>query len=392
MRWNECVRVAFCIFKYFPFGGIQRDLRKFADECVRRGHQVRVYTASWQDERPQQIDVRVAPVNALFNHTRYERFATWVAAQEAADPSDLVVGLNKMPGLDVYYAGDSCYEHKARTQRGFFYRCSGRYRSFHAAERAVFEPGSATQILTISDIHTPDFRRFYGTQPERFHRLPPGIEKDRRAPETAEARRAARLSKRASLGHSDDELVLLFLGSGFIKKGLDRVLHAVKALPPDIYAKLTLYVIGRDKAEPFRRMAARQGIAERVVFFDEGRDDVPEFLWAADGLVLPAYDENAGMVILEAMIAGLPALVTRNCGYAHYLAEAQAGIVLPAPFEQANLNRALVRLLTSRERQGWAAAGRAFAGTASLYELVPKAVDYFERFARLKQGSCPLRR
>ena len=386
MRWNGCVRIAFCIFKYFPFGGIQRDLVKFAEECTRRGHDVRIYVCKCLEPLPEGLDVRVAPVSALFNHTLYDRFAGWVADQEAAEPSDLVVGMNKMRGLDVYYAGDSCYEHKARTQRGFLYRLSGRYRSFRNAERAVFETGSRTEILTISDIHTPHFRRYYGTAPDRFHRLPPGIERDRAAPRDAGTRRELRAAKRRELGHVDSDLVLLFLGSGFIKKGLDRAMLAVKSLPPEVYERLTLYVIGKDKAEPFRRLAARLGIHDRVVFYENGRSDIPELLWMADGLVLPAYDEAAGMVILESMIAGLPALVTQNCGYAHYLADAGAGIVSATPFDQETFNQELQRLLTSDEREAWAEAGRRFAENDAIYELVPTAVDHFERFAEARQG------
>ena len=82
-------------------------------------------------------------------------------------------------------------------------------------------------------------------------------------------------------------------------------------MPPEIYRRTWLYVLGEDNAEPFRRMAKRLGVYQRVKFLG-GRTDVPSFLFAGDGLLLPAYDENAGMAILEAMIAGLPALVTKN--------------------------------------------------------------------------------
>jgi UDP-glucose:(heptosyl)LPS alpha-1,3-glucosyltransferase len=174
--------------------------------------------------------------------------------------------------------------------------------------------------------------------------------------------------------------VLLFLGSGFIKKGLDRALLAVRALPPELFASTRLMVVGGDNAEYFRRMATRLGMAERVQFFS-GRDDVPRFLFGADSLLLPAYDENAGMVILEAMIAGLPALVTKNCGYAHYLADADAGLISPMPFAQERFNAQLAELMTSDARATWQANGRTLAADRDIYRLAEVAVDYFERFA-----------
>src|SRR6056297_1289100 len=110
------MQIAFCIFKFFPHGGIPRDLMKIARECLARGHRVRIYAGRWQAPRPADIEVVEIPAKAWTNHARYERFAAEVQAHLRSHPADLVVGMNKMPGLDVYYAGDSCYEEKARTQ------------------------------------------------------------------------------------------------------------------------------------------------------------------------------------------------------------------------------------------------------------------------------------
>jgi UDP-glucose:(heptosyl)LPS alpha-1,3-glucosyltransferase len=373
------MQLAFAIYKYFPYGGIQRDLLKIARACLKRGHRVRIYVIRWDADLPEEdIDVHMVPVDAISHHTLYERFADYVLSHVRSNPVDLLVGMNKMPGLDVYYAGDSCYEEKARSQRGSLYRMLPRYRHFSRFERAVFDPLAGTRILTISDIQTPYFIRYYGTQTDRFHPLPPGIERDRVAPADTGAVREA---FRREFDLEDDELLLLFIGSGFIKKGLDRALLAIKALPDDLYRRCRLFVLGRDNAEPFRRMASRLGIVERVRFFTEGRDDVPRFLFSADGLLLPAYDENAGMVILEAMFAGLPALVTQNCGYAKYLDEADAGLIARMPFDQKRFNGQLTELLTSERRTEWACRGRAMAQRDELFTLPEAAADLLEGFA-----------
>ena len=372
------MQIAFCLFKYFPYGGIQRDLMKLTRECLRRGHDVRVYAGEWNAPPPEEpVDVVVVPAKGLANHTRYRRFAHWVSEHARAHPVDLLVGMNKMPGLDVYYAGDSCYAEKARTQRGPLYRLLPRYRHFARSERAVFAPESPTQILMIADGDVPIFRRHYHTPAARFHSLPPGIDADRAAGGDAQQVRA---EFRREFAINDDEHLLLLVGSGFIKKGLDRALLALRDLPAQLADTVRFFVVGNDNPEQFRRMAERLGVAERVRFFP-GRDDIPRFLQGADGLLLPAYDETAGMIILEAMIAGLPALVTQNCGYAHYLAEADAGLVAPVPFDQASFNDQVAQLLTSSERASWHANGLAFAHRPDIYRLAEVAVDHLERFA-----------
>jgi len=366
------MQLAFVLYKYFPFGGLQRDFMRIALECQARGHAIRVYTPIWEGEVPAGFDVRVAPIKAFFNHHRNEKFSAWLAADLARDPVDRVVGFNKMPGLDVYFAADPCYEDKAQTLRNPLYRLSGRYRHFAAYERAVFAPQGRTEILMISQLQQPLFERHYGTPKARFHLLPPGIARDRRAPANAAEIRA---DFRAEFGLAANDRLLVQIGSGFKTKGLDRSLNAFAALPDELRRRTRLIAIGADEPSAFRRMAASLGLADRVEIL-QGRDDIPRFLLGADLLIHPAYNENTGTVLLEAVVAGLPVLTTAVCGYAHYIEEAGAGIVLPEPFAQPALDAALAHMLSDdAARRQWQASGLAFAGHADIYDNAEVAAD-----------------
>ena len=364
-------KLAFCLFKYFPYGGLQRDFLRIALECQQRGFRIRVYTLSWQGEIPRGFDVVIVPVNALTNHTRYERYSEWVADHIAENPVTGTVGFNKMPGLDVYYAADACYEEKARTQRSSFYRMIPRYQLFSRFERAVFDREAETEILMISEVQKPLFEKYYGTSDDRCHLLPPGISRDRIAPDNAELIRA---DMRREFGIADDEHLLLMVGSGFITKGLDRVLNGLAALPITWRNKTRLFVIGQDAPGAFLRLAQRLGIGSQVEIL-RGRDDIPRFLLGADTLVHPAYVENTGTVLLEAMVAGLPVLATDICGYAHYITDANAGMVVPSPFDQSGFNAMLLETMTSPERGAWQENGLRFAADADIYEMPSRAAD-----------------
>jgi len=369
------MRIAFVLFKILPHGGLTRDLVKIATRCKDRGHDVKVFAHRAEGERPAGLETVLLPGSGLRSHVRQRRFAHRLQRHLAEHPVDLVVGMNKLPGLDVYYAGDSCFEAKARDQRPWFYRLTSRYRHFADFERAVFDEHGRTRVLTIAPNQAATFRAYYATPLDRFHELPPGIESDRACAADGQA-----VALRQRMGVEDGESMLLFVGSGFVKKGLERVLEGVSALPAPIRSRVRLFVLGADKSGRFERRAQRLGIGASVRFVG-GRDDVPAWLRAADGLVLPAHDEAGGMVILESAIAGVPVLVTGNCGYSPYIDRAKAGIVTDVPFSQEQFNADLERLLTSDERPDWSRGGLELAKDPHLYAMADRAVELLESFA-----------
>jgi len=366
------MQLAFCLFKYFPFGGLQRDFLRIAETCQARGHAIRVYVLEWSGDVPDGFELIRVPVKAWSNPRRYAKFVRWVQQDLRHRPADRVIGFNKMPGLDLYYAADPCYEEKARTLRNPLYRLSGRYRHFSAFERAVFAPSSRTEILSISAVQQPFFEKHYGTPAARFHLLPPGIARDRRVPANAAELRA---DFRAEFGLGDEDLLLLQIGSGFKTKGLDRSLRALANLPEALRQRTRLIAIGQDNPAFFQQQARLLGVAERVSILP-GRSDIPRFLLGADLLVHPAYSENTGTVLLEALVAGLPVLATAVCGYAHYIDEAEGGLVIPEPFAQAEMDRMLLRMLSDAEaRRRWQVNALGFADHADIYDSAERAAD-----------------
>lgn len=100
----------------------------------------------------------------------------------------------------------------------------------------------------------------------------------------------------------------------------------------------------------FAHDVKKLGILNRCILAG-GRSDVSDLMLGADLLLHPARSELAGLVIIEAMTAGLPVLVTDVCGYAAHVKEADAGVVIDSPFKQTKLNHALLNLLESSTEQ-----------------------------------------
>lgn len=368
------MKIALCLFNYFPFGGLQRDFLRIAKECVKRGHRIHVYTMKWDGPLEDNIPVTIIPTTGLQNHQRCRNFVKQLHNELKMERYDCVVGFNKMPGLDIYYAADTCYQSKMYEQRAWWHRLTPRYRHLVSYEKAVFHPRNNTKILLISPKQQKDFQQCYQTMQQRFRLLPPGIAKDRIAPaNAAEIRQAVRQQWQLA----ENQFLLLFVGSGFRTKGLDRLIKGVAALPLELQQRTTVLIVGQDRPNHFKRQAKKLGIESRLAFLG-GRSDVPELLLAADLLVHPAYNENTGTVILEALVAGLPVLTTDVCGYADYVNQAQAGIVLSSPFQQREFNNVLTGLLSLPNRIHLRQKALAFAENADIYSLSEKAVDAFE--------------
>ncbi|MFV2089969.1 MAG: glycosyltransferase family 4 protein [Pseudomonadales bacterium] len=348
---------------------------RVVQECIRRGYVVRVYALSWEGPLPEGVDLVVVPVAAVTNHKRYQRFADWVHEDLRWRPVNCLVGFNKMPGLDVYYAADSCYEEKAQQLRRPMYKQTGRYKLFSKFEHAVFDPDAEVTSLLITNQQKVQFQKFYGTSDGYLHILPPGISPDRqRGPDAAQVR----CDFRREFDVADGQVLLLLIGSGFITKGVDRALLAISSLPDSLLRRVRFFVIGQDNPRQFLRLAEDLGVADQLAIFS-GRDDVPRFLQGSDIMLHPAYLESGGIVLLEALVAGLPVIATDNCGFAPYIERSEGGVVIPSPFSQDRLNSELIRLVEDDDwRARCAANGVRFGRTADIYRMAEHAVDHIE--------------
>src|SRR5262249_53609574 len=133
---------------------------------------------------------------------------------------------------------------------------------------------------------------------------------------------------------------VLFLGRLIWKKGLDRLIPAMQQ-----FTDADLLIAGNDE-ENYRpeleALARRCGVAGRVCFIGpvHGKEKW-ELLTSAHILALPSYSENFGNVILEAMAAGCPVLVTPEVGLASVVHEVGCGVVTAG--EPANLGLEMKR-------------------------------------------------
>jgi UDP-glucose:(heptosyl)LPS alpha-1,3-glucosyltransferase len=360
----------FVVSLFTPYGGMQRTLLRIANECVQRGHRVNILTGEWQGERPDNIGIIEVNTRALSNHQSNDKLARKLSAFKKDNNYDVVIGFTKIPGLDVYYAGDPCYAARMQ-ERGSLTKWLPRYRAFRRQEEAVFRVGSHTQIILIAHQEKAQFQHYYQTESHRFHLLPPGINRERLQQNPPDAKKIQHL--RASFGVAEKDTLLLGVGSRFRTKGVDRLIQALATTP----SSSKLVFVGEGETGPYLRLAKELGVENRVSFTGS-RDDVADFYYVADMLLHAPRTENTGTVLIEAMICGLPVLVTANCGFAFHVKNANAGVVCEDPFEQTAFNTCLQKMLSSIEDHQWQKNGPDYCAKTDVSSLITRAADVIE--------------
>jgi glycosyltransferase involved in cell wall biosynthesis len=120
---------------------------------------------------------------------------------------------------------------------------------------------------------------------------------------------------------------LLFLGRINWKKGIDRLIPALSYVP-----EIPLVIAGNDEENytpELQRLAKTHGVSDRIYFAGPVHgDDKIDLLNHASALVLPSYSENFGIVVLEAMAAGRPVVITPDVGLADTVRETGSGVVV----------------------------------------------------------------
>ena len=372
------MKLAFCLYKFFPYGGLERNFLRISQLCAERGHSIDVYTMDWKGPKPENYNITIVPVNQWSNHKKTKAFSKKLNIILAQQNYDVVIGFNRMPGLDLYYSADPCYVDKINHLKPAIYKLSPRYKHFSAFEKAVFDPSSKTQLMMLSEIEQKKYIAHYHTPKDRFHLLPPGISADRKRPVDADK---LRKKWRTEFNIQDDEKVVLMIGSAFKRKGLERTILGVASLSQDLQSKTHIMMIGEDNPKPFQALAEKLGIAKQLHIF-LGRDDVPDFLLGADLLSHPAISENTGNVILEAIVAGLPVLISGACGYAFHVKRSKSGLIAEEPFSQDDFNQKLETMLTSAEHSTWVENCIKYSLTEDLYSRPEAAADIIDSFAK----------
>lgn len=232
-----------------------------------------------------------------------------------------------------------------------------------AVERKTMENGGKSYFLPVSMIAKEAFIHEYATLPGQWQIVHPGVDVMRFA---SPDRNACRAEIRARYGIGKDDLLLLFVGMNFEVKGLDAIIAALaRARNARPEANIRLMVVGRGNESKYLKQAQSLGIAEAVTFAGTQVNGLERYYRAADIFIMLSKFDTFGMVVLEAMAAALPVIISPNVGAKDLVEEGVNGFVLPAPQVADAAAERITRLTDAALRT---AMGAAAAQTATMHD------------------------
>jgi UDP-glucose:(heptosyl)LPS alpha-1,3-glucosyltransferase len=371
------MKLALTIHRLVPAGGLERHVLRFSEAMTARGHEVTIVTSLGAETVPPPAKAVTLVPRGWSNHTTVAGYADDLV-RATASGYDLVLGFQKMRGLDMLFCADWCYGER---QRSFLQRLWPRHRLFAGLEDACFARESKTLIMALAAPQLAAYRAVYNTQAERTTVLPPTLDPQFRPEALPDP--AHRTALRARHHIPDGAPAWLWVGLQPRVKGLDRAIAALAAQPHAIL--LACGPIPKDRDVQAALLTARRlGVAERVHVLGLVSPDVLQELFAAcDLLVHPARLDVTAMVILEAMASGLPVVTTANCGFSTHVQAADAGLVIPVPFDAAQFDQALAAApADAARRAAWSRNAFAYCADPALYSGLERACDLVEAAAR----------
>lgn len=374
------LRLAIVRQRYNPFGGAERFVSRAVPALERAGAEVTLIARKaegWGARRTLQVDPFY--IGKVWRDWSFARAARKAWRREGFD---LVQSHERIPGCDVYRAGDGVHrrwlELRSRVA-GAFERLGMAINPYHryvcTAERRMFEHPRLRAVICNSRMVSEEIRRAFRIAPEKLHVVYNGVDLGHFSLEFKDQLRGA---ARAELGCQPRDTVFLFVGAGFARKGLQA---AIEAFRQAAHAGYWLVVVGTDRERA--RFESQAAGLERVRFLG-GRNDVRPLYAAADCLILPSRYDPFPNTVLEAFAMGLPAIVSSRCGAAEIVERGVNGWVCE-PDDPAGIARLMREADEAIRRGGLQQAARA---TAERYGLESMAGRLAELYAGLKQEAA----
>lgn len=342
------MRIAIIRKKYTFHGGAEGFSQALIKRLAEAGNEVHIFAIRWDASvRLNNVHFHKVPAITFNSAFRDLSFAFSTYRLLKKERFDIIQSHDKTLYQDIYRAGDGCHIEwlKQRWKRSgplkrFLILCNPYHWMVLSLERLILRRHRFKKVIAISELVKKEIIDNYGVEESDIEVVYNGVDLERFHPRN---RDLYRHEIRSLYQIPDNEFVILFIGSGFERKGVKFLLRAVNSVPHPV----TVLIVGRGSPKKFGHLMQNQ----RVIFCGP-RSEIEKYYAAADIFVFPSFYEPFGNVHLEALASGLPVITTGLSGAAEIIRDGIHGFVVPLPEDYQLIADKMQLLMAEVELRG----------------------------------------
>ncbi|MFH1228570.1 MAG: glycosyltransferase family 4 protein [Planctomycetota bacterium] len=388
------MKIALVIFNFSESrGGVERYVYDLSRYLVRDEHQVHIFCHNAEiagSDEITKLRFHTVPVSAAGFWTPFKiaSFADNAANMLKQERFDIIQGFGRTYYQDIYRVGSGCHwEYLKHTHPSmanplgrFIQRHNPRNRAIMNMEKLSFAPGAYKKVICISQHVKQEIQQYYSVPDKDSTVIYNGIDTNRFHPAN---RITYREDVRKQFNINSSEVVVLYVGSGFERKGLRYAIEAISKVPDKFPAKLL--IIGRGNTSKYAGLAKKLGITDRVIFAGQ-QSKIEKFYAASDVFLFPTLYEPFGTVCLEAMASGLPVITSRRAGASEIMSHGMDSFIVDNPADSSAIAEKLICLMDEVWRNNMGKAAQLTASKYSFEKNYWQVIQIYEEVAGESKG------
>jgi len=373
-------KIATIIPKYGLVGGAEQ----FAAELNTRlssndDYRFHVFANRWQSGSPD-IAFHKIPIISFPKFLTTISFAWFVRRQLERSIFHLVHSHERIFAADIYTlhgVPHRYWVHQVRKKRMSLYDTATAW-----VEKKLVYQGNCQKFIAVSDLTKSIFLEEYPLPPDRVIVIHPGVDLD---PFALENKETLRRSIRGEWSIDVMEPLILFASMNFEIKGLDDILLSLARLKVQNH-KFKLIVAGKGNIKKYRKLGKEAGLSDRIIYTGQlSKEKLNQLYLASDLYIMLSKFDTFGMVVLEAMAAGLQVVISSRVGAKDLVREGENGFVIDRPADHACTAEKIKALLNENIRRPMAAAALLTASQNSWHAAADKYRAVYAEIISAKQ-------
>lgn len=314
-------------------GGLEKHAARIARAFHDRGSQVTVLTTEASSRNfssfPNFTCVE-APLSRWPSFLRMEQFDSFVCTWLKKHSPDLIFGMDRNRIQTHIRAGNGVHKAYLKTRMNTegiwkykLCQINPLHRKILELEKSAFTYTGLRKIFSNSHMVKKEIMDFYSVEDQKIEVIHNGVEWSEMEPDFSEwPSQRPQIAKR--LGLDLNLFQFLFIGNGYLRKGLDVLLRAIGSMT---HKDFQFSIVGKDRhLDSYKSKAAKMGLQNTVHFFGP-QSNIRPFYQLADSLVIPSFYDPFANVTVEALAMGLFVVSSQSNG-GHEILTPQNGAII----------------------------------------------------------------